>query len=90
MQVQTTLQTCCTTTREQAITSIISSVAFEQTALSKILEAEGNKIQKIIDSDTATTTELLEVNASVLSMVEAITELEMVLRNKLDLFSDSF
>ncbi len=90
MQVQTTLQTCCATTREQAITDIISSVSFEQTALSKILEAEGNKIQKIIDSDDATIPQLLEVNASVLSMVEAITELEIVLRNKLDLFSNSY
>ena len=37
-----------TTTREQAITDIIESVALEETALSHILNAEGEKIQKMV------------------------------------------
>ena len=36
------------TTRCQAITDIIESVALEQTALSHILNAEGEKIQKVV------------------------------------------
>lgn len=36
-------------TREQAITDIIESVALEQAALSHILNAEGKKIQKILE-----------------------------------------
>lgn len=37
------------TSRSQAITDIIQSVALEQTALSHILNAEGEKIQKILE-----------------------------------------
>ena len=40
--------TASTTTREQAITDLIQSVALEETALSHILNAEGEKIQKVV------------------------------------------
>ncbi len=73
------------TTRCQAITDIIESVALEQTALSHILNAEGEKIQKIVEIAT-TESELLEVNKSVESMIYAIVELENVLKAKLELF----
>ena len=56
-----------TGTRCQAITDIIASVALEQTALSHILNAEGEKIQKIV-AGAATADELLAVNKSVNSM----------------------
>lgn len=36
------------TTRAQAVTDIIESVALEETALSHILNAEGEKIQKMV------------------------------------------
>lgn len=74
-----------TGTRCQAITDIITSIALEQTALSHILNAEGEKIQNIIaaSKDPA---ELLLVNNSVRSMVSAITRLEIMLQSKLDLF----
>ena len=36
------------TTREQAVTDIIESVALQETALSHILNAEGEKIQKMV------------------------------------------
>ncbi len=76
-----------TTTREQSVTDIIESVALEQTALSHILNAEGEKIQKVV-ADATTTEELLEVNKSVQDMVNTITRLELVLQSKLELFSD--
>lgn len=76
-----------TGTRAQAITDIIESVALEQTALSHILNAEGEKIQKIVAQAT-TGAEMLAVNKSVQSMVTAVTRLEMVLHAKLELFSD--
>ena len=38
--------TASATTRDQAITDLIQSVALEETALSHILNAEGEKIQK--------------------------------------------
>ena len=40
--------TASTTTRDQAITDLIQSVALEETALSHILNAEGEKIQKMV------------------------------------------
>lgn len=42
------------TTRSQAITDIIESVALEETALSHILNAEGEKIQKMVAMDDVT------------------------------------
>ncbi|MEG0297797.1 MAG: hypothetical protein RR620_13835 [Clostridium sp.] len=77
-----------TTTRPQAITDIIESVALEQTALSHILNAEGEKIQKIVASST-TSAELLAVNESVKTMVNSISRLEMILQAKLELFAAS-
>ncbi|MEG2054268.1 MAG: hypothetical protein RR052_04930 [Oscillospiraceae bacterium] len=76
-----------TGTRPQAITDIIESVALEQTALSHILNAEGEKIQKIVAAAT-TSAELLAVNKSVQAMVNSVTRLEMVLEEKLELFQD--
>ena len=63
----------------------ITSVALEQTALSHILNAEGEKIQKIV-AEAKTVEELLAVNKSVNSMVDSITKLELLLQNKLQLF----
>ena len=74
-------------TRPQAITDIITSVALEQTALSHILNAEGEKIQKVVAS-TNCVEEMLEVNKSVKSMVNAITRLEVLLQLKLEMFED--
>ena len=76
-----------TSTRCQAITDVVTSVALEQTALSHILNAEGEKIQKIVAAST-TAEEMLAVNKSVMKMVGAITKLEMVLQGKLELFED--
>lgn len=74
-------------TKCQAITDIIESVALEQTGLSHILNAEGEKIQKALVL-AANSGDLLLVNKSVQSMVNAITRLETVLQGKLELFSD--
>ena len=81
--------TSSTTTREQAITDIIQSVALEETALSHILNAEGEKIQKVVAMADATPEHLLAVNKSVESMVTAISRLEMILQSKLSLFDGS-
>ncbi len=77
-----------TGTRYQAITDLVESVALEQTALSHILNAEGEKIQAIVAAAT-TAEEMIEVNTSVESMVKSITRLEMVLQGKLELFEDT-
>ena len=76
-----------TGTRCQAITDIIASIALEQTALSHILNAEGEKLQRVI-AKSINVEELLCVNKSVNRMVDSITKLEFTLQSKLQLFDD--
>lgn len=84
--------------RRDAITDIIESVALEQAALSHILNAEGEKIQKVVNSrpynddvvenPPVDTEKLLEVNKSVRDTIDAVTRLEVILQSKLNLFKD--
>ncbi|MEG1782102.1 MAG: hypothetical protein RR253_02510 [Oscillospiraceae bacterium] len=74
-----------TVTRDQSISDIIQSVALEQTGLSHILNAEGEKIQAVVAKGTID--QMLAVNKSVQEMLGAVSRLEMVLQMKLELFS---
>ena len=74
------------TTRAQAVTDIIESVALQETALSHILNAEGEKIQKMVALPDVTPEVLLAANKSVESMVNAVSRLEMILQSKLSTF----
>lgn len=65
----------------QSTTDVIESIALEQTALSHILNAEGEKIQKAVSMDIGAG-ELLGINQSVAGMVERITLLEQILLEK--------
>lgn len=71
-----------TATRCEAISDLVLSIALEETALSHILNAEGEKQQALIAAAT-TADELLAVNKSVNDMVKAISALEIVLTRKL-------
>ena len=73
--------------RCEAVNDIIASVALQQTGLSHILNAEGEKIQAAL-TFAKDTNELLKVNDSVKSMVNSITRLETVLQGKLELFNN--
>lgn len=75
----TNIDKCC------ASAALVQSIALEETAISHILNAEGEKIQKALARCDLSTKELLEVNKSVESMVDKITSLEIVLKSKLDL-----
>ncbi len=76
------------TTRCQAITDVIESVALQQTGLSHIINAEGEKIQMAVKLAEKDPDILLEVNKSVQSMINSITRLEVILQGKLELFKD--
>ena len=76
------------TTRCQAITDIIESVALEQAALSHILNAEGEKLQRVVSLETVEPSQLLEFNESVEEMIRTITQLEPALHAKLELLGD--
>lgn len=75
-------------TRCQAITDIIESVALEQSALAAILEAESDKLDKIIGTASVKPQELLEANKSVRRTIDSISRLELILQAKLGLFED--
>ncbi|MBQ7839597.1 MAG: hypothetical protein IJ390_03790 [Lachnospiraceae bacterium] len=70
---------CC------AASALLQSIALEETAISHILNAEGEKLQKAISMHTCEQKDLLEINDSVGSMVDKITSLEIVLKAKLEL-----
>ncbi|MEG1501550.1 MAG: hypothetical protein RR396_06290 [Clostridiales bacterium] len=76
-----------TVTTTQAIADIIESVALEEAGLSHIINAEGEKIQAFVAMPGITTDQLLAVNASVQATLASVTQLEMILQNKLNLFS---
>ena len=76
-------------TREEALTMIIASIAMEEMALSHILNAEGEKLQYILGTlpgarPCACPQDVLAVNKSVTALVEAVTQNQMVLKNKLE------
>ena len=88
----TTTSTTSTTTttsavlRAQAISDLFESIALQQTALSHILNAEGEKLQKILSFDEVDAPTILRTNQSVEQMVNAVSNLETILKGKLDLF----
>ena len=77
--------------REQAIDSILISIAMEELALSHILNAEGEKLQYIMkhlndpDNDCLGAEKLLEANDSVASLIDRIYDLQIILKNKLQI-----
>ncbi len=75
----TNIDKCC------AAASIVQSIALEETAISHILNAEGEKIQKVLSLHDCDIKDLLDVNESVANMVDKVTSLEVVLKAKLDL-----
>ncbi|MGL5973310.1 MAG: hypothetical protein ACRCZK_06340 [Oscillospiraceae bacterium] len=78
------------TTRNQSITDIVESVALQQTAISHILNAEGEKIQRIVAMQVkeVNNADMLKVNKSVEDMVNTLARLELVLQSKLEIFKD--
>ncbi len=81
-------------TREEALTMIIASIAMEELALSHILNAEGEKLQYILGTLPgaklcAGPQDVLAVNKSVTALVEAVTQNQMLLKNKLERVLDA-
>ena len=75
------------TTPFQAKTDITESVALMEASLAHILNAEGEKLQKIVACERNSAV-ILEANGSVESMVCAVTRLEEVLAEVLELAID--
>ena len=77
----------CRDCRDEVCADMVESVARVECALSHILNAEGEKLQKVI-AESSNVEELLCVNKSVNRMVDSITKLEFMLQSKLQLFDD--
>lgn len=75
----TDIDKCC------ASASLLQSIALEETAISHILNAEGEKIQKVLSLHNCDCKYILDVNKSVQDTIEKVTSLETVLKEKLDL-----
>ena len=68
----------------QQISDLIESVALEQAALAAIANAEGAKIQRMVAMGNVTAQELLCVNKSVSDMLESLSLLENILKQKMN------
>lgn len=73
----------------QAITDLLESIALEETALSHILNAEGEKLQRVIGMECVTFEQIMEVNETVANMISNINDLEHTLRDKLEFISNN-
>jgi len=71
-------------TFEQAINSILTSIAMEEAALSHILNAEGEKVQYVL-AKCADIKDVIAVNESVACLVEIINDLQLTLKSKMRL-----
>lgn len=84
----TTTTTVSPAPRSQAVSDLLESIALQQTALSHILNAEGEKLQKILSFEQISSETVLLANQSVESMVNSVANLEMILKLKLEMFGD--
>lgn len=84
----TTTMTAAPHLRSQAVSDLLESVALQQAALAHILNAEGEKLQKVLSLEDLSHQTILQTNQSVKSMVNSITGLEEILQQKLALFDD--
>lgn len=73
-------------TREQAVGDIIESIAMEEKSIAHVLNAESEKLNKIISTPNVTAQQLIAANKSIKNTVDTIIMLESVLQSKLALF----
>jgi len=80
-------------TLEQALSAILTSIAMEEVALSHVITAESEKIRYVIEHaktngcDCTDMKSILAVNKSVADVIEKITALQVLLKEKLDIAS---
>lgn len=70
---------CC---KSCSVTDILESIALEEAGIAHILNAEGEKIQKALESDISFE-EIIKLNKAVACVVNDITNLEITLSNKI-------
>lgn len=71
---------------EDAVGDIIESISMEEKSIAHILNAESEKLTKIISKPNVTSQQLIMANKSVKETIDAIIRMESVLQAKLNLF----
>ncbi len=76
-------------TQEQALLMILSSIALEEAALGHIMNAEGEKIQHVLNQThcgdySANFNNILEVNKSAANLLEMVQQNQIILKNKME------
>ncbi|MFT4144800.1 MAG: hypothetical protein QM644_10130 [Mobilitalea sp.] len=77
-------------TREKALTMILASIAMEELGISHIINAEGEKIQYVLNDlvnktgSAATVDDILCVNKSVESLLDVLMQSQVFLKNKME------
>ncbi len=80
--------------RDEIIDMLLASVALEEMGLSHIINAEGEKIQRVLEKDKEEckcdfdNSKILEVNDSVDHVLDKISNIEEVLVEKLKIVKD--
>lgn len=76
--------------QESALNMILHSIALEETALSHVINAEGEKVQAVVTAmernchcHGSDISELLEVNKSVYDVLEQVKDIQMLLKSKM-------
>lgn len=73
-----------TLTRQESITLLLSSIALEEIGLSHILNAEGEKIQRLLQNESVTLDDMLKINRSVERTLRSIIKNQILLQIKLE------
>jgi hypothetical protein len=70
--------------REEVLNLLLTSIALEEIGLSHIINAEGEKIQKIVKDQCLSLHEALALNNSVERMLRNVIKTQMLLQFKLE------
>lgn len=72
--------------REDAVGNLIESIAMEESSIAHILNAESEKLDKILNNPNSTAQQLMAANKSLKNTIDSIIRLETALHSKLSLF----
>ncbi|GAB6990183.1 hypothetical protein [Paenibacillus pini] len=70
--------------RQDVVNLLLSSIAMEEMGLSHIINAEGEKLQRIVQSEDSNVKDILDINESVERMLRNIIKNQMLLQFKLE------